>query len=633
VSDLERLLGLLRAEDLEDTPQQELGGALEAPLSGALIGERFEVREVLGRGGMGAVVRAFDRQVQREVALKFLVGSATPARVARLRREATLAARIDSPHVVCVHSLEESSGRVFLVTEYVRGARSLRAAWESLSTPQRLDLLEQVGAGVAAAHVAGVIHRDIKPENVLVGSDGRARLADFGVARAEGVDRLTATGASVGTLRYMAPEQAAGESVDESADVWALGVLLFLALHGRLPFEEETITALLAALFRPVDLDPGLPTRLAAVCRRALHPEPARRFSSAGAFVDALRAARARPTGGGRAALGWLAASLCLAVGTLGWLAGRDQVLDAPPPPASDRLAVAPSSPVAKGGEFRLTERVRYMSLLGDDLYLELERGVERWDPVRGRRLERWTGGETLTMRNQGRPASPGDVFAAKESVGAWGPRGLLGARLESGRVVVHGPAGQEQRTFDLDPMQTSFAQPFVTARHVILVRSGVTRLDVQIWSREGWAPVVLEGADESWIAIRSAAVSPSGLRLALGGVEGFLVVWRLDVAGGPTVLSVADTQGPMAGVAAVAHSKTVSVLAFRDEQHLLSASPQAGELALWDLARAARVDHRDASCLAVAVQPDHARAAFAFAAPRRVKVVPWQDPSSLPDW
>ncbi|HVV84724.1 MAG TPA: serine/threonine-protein kinase, partial [Kofleriaceae bacterium] len=230
---------------------------------------RFEVLGRLGQGGMGQVLRARDPQLGREVALKLLHADLDAAQAPhhaevarrRLLREAQAMARLDHPNVIGVHEVGEDGGRVFLVMERVSGTTLggwLAAAprgWREV-----LAVFAQVGAGLAAAHAAGLVHRDVKPDNILVGDDGRVRVTDFGLVGVDGVSGpparpgerdevdptgatreslpppLTHEGALVGTPGYMAPEQVRGRAADARSDQFGLCVTLYEALFGRAPF-------------------------------------------------------------------------------------------------------------------------------------------------------------------------------------------------------------------------------------------------------------------------------------------------------------------------------------------------------------------------------------------------------------
>lgn len=263
----------------------------------SLVGSRvgpWVLERLLGRGGMGRVYEAREAAGTRRVALKVLADAlaADPQFVRRFQREAKVLATLSHPHVVEVLDQGEDHGRLWFAMEYVRG-ENLRRRLERGPLPlaDATRVATEIASALAYAHERGVVHRDLKPENVLLGEDGRVRLADFGLLRLarestpEATTRLTRTDVILGTYEYMAPEQRRGSAdVDGRADVFALGVMLYECLTGRLPLGR----------FAPAsELVAGLPPAMDAVLHQALAPEPKDRPPTAQAFADALRAALA----------------------------------------------------------------------------------------------------------------------------------------------------------------------------------------------------------------------------------------------------------------------------------------------------------------------------------------------------
>ncbi|MCO5169822.1 MAG: protein kinase [Planctomycetes bacterium] len=250
---------------------------------------------------MGVVHRALDERTGRVVALKLML-DAGPDEAARLAREVGALASLDHPGIVAVRDVGRAGERAYLAMELVEGtslAQRLRAG--PLPVAEAVDVVGQVAAALAHAHGRGVLHRDVKPANVLLDRAGRARLADFGLARRAGDARLTATGELLGTPAYMAPEQANADRarVGPWSDVWALGAVLHEALTGRAPFGGATALATLAAVLEaapaPVSaLRPGVPPDLEALCLRCLDKDPARRPAAA-EVAQALSRSRGRP--------------------------------------------------------------------------------------------------------------------------------------------------------------------------------------------------------------------------------------------------------------------------------------------------------------------------------------------------
>ncbi|MDI1430137.1 tetratricopeptide repeat protein [Polyangium sorediatum] len=308
----------LRAgEEGRATPRTRALAAGAAPAGelsrGASLG-RYMILETLGAGGMGVVFAAYDPELDRKVALKILrqeILQRAPGAELRLMREAQAMARISHPNVLAIHDVGTLGEGLFFAMEYVDGATL--AGW--LSQKERswreiLDLFEQAGRGLAAAHAAGLVHRDFKPENVLVARDGRVRVADFGLARAlaapppppedvpetrgdnEALASLTRSGAVLGTPAYMAPEQFEGVSVDAQADQFSFCLALFEALYGERPFTVNTRETVLTEapsgkLQRPKDV-PGVPARVLRALERGLRPSPEERFPSMDALLYAL---------------------------------------------------------------------------------------------------------------------------------------------------------------------------------------------------------------------------------------------------------------------------------------------------------------------------------------------------------
>lgn len=239
--------------------------------------------------------RARDLQASREVALKVLLeGGQIPEE--RFRREGEIAASLQHPGIVRVFS-SGVAGRPWLAYELVVGARSFSEASRERDLRGRVELLRQAAEALEHAHAQGVVHRDVKPDNVLVDSEGRVRVTDFGLALGLDSERLTKTGAMVGTPYYMAPEQIRGarEEVAPPTDVWALGVMLYEVLSETLPFEGSSLIELAAkiseASYAPLtSASSQAPEPLARVCRGALQQRPADRYPSAGAFAEDLAA-------------------------------------------------------------------------------------------------------------------------------------------------------------------------------------------------------------------------------------------------------------------------------------------------------------------------------------------------------
>jgi serine/threonine-protein kinase len=287
----------------------DAGSAMPA---GSMVGP-YRITRALGHGGMGVVYLAEDTRLARPVTLKALhpQDTADEKRRERLRLEARAAAALVHPNVAAVHALEEISGQLFIVAEYVAGltARERLDAGGPFSVDEAVEVARQVARGLGAAHGRGIIHRDLKPENILIGENHVVRILDFGIARTIASEpereRLTAAGVTVGTPGYMAPEQLDGAAGDVRSDLFALGTVLYELVSGANPFLGKTASST-AARILTVDpaplsrLNPIFPPALDAIVAKCLKKDPAERYVSAAevaAELDALAQALAGGTG------------------------------------------------------------------------------------------------------------------------------------------------------------------------------------------------------------------------------------------------------------------------------------------------------------------------------------------------
>ena len=314
---LNRCMGMMEAG---------LTGTAPAPpalAAGSVLGG-YQVRELLGRGGMAHIFRAYDERLRRDVALKVLRPGLTldPRHVDRFHREATAIARLSHPHVIQVHDVGEEDGLHYIAMEWIDGKnldqvfRSMPGdrAWTgsdllralgreaSESTPLPFEqifagLMLQVAQGVAAAHAAGLVHRDLKPSNILIHPDGRAIVADFGLAKGDTDPALSLTGELIGTPHYMSPEQVAqtSDGIDARSDIYSLGVTLYEGLAGRRPHRGETTLKVLDSIQneQPDPIRACVPARTRnaqAIVTRAMAKDPAQRHRSAAELVEDLEA-------------------------------------------------------------------------------------------------------------------------------------------------------------------------------------------------------------------------------------------------------------------------------------------------------------------------------------------------------
>ena len=216
----------------------------------------YRVLQLLGNGGMGVVYLAEDQHLQRKVALKFLSPALAADATARARfsREAQSASALDHANIATVYEIGEWNGQPFIAMAYYDGETlKQRIDRGPMDLREVARVLADIGAGLAAAHAAEIVHRDLKPANILLSRAGPAKILDFGLAKMTSADLATAagvtgSGTTVGTVAYMAPEQAQGQAVDHRADVWALGVVLYEMLTGRLPFTADNVPATLLAI-------------------------------------------------------------------------------------------------------------------------------------------------------------------------------------------------------------------------------------------------------------------------------------------------------------------------------------------------------------------------------------------------
>jgi tetratricopeptide (TPR) repeat protein len=272
--------------------------------AGAVLGNRFEITSVLGKGGMGIVYRARDLRLQRDVALKVIRPELLqqPEIGERFRREILLASKITHKNILRIHDLGESDGMSYISMAYVEGETlSERLERDGPVAPNEAAALSiQLCRALEAAHDAGVVHRDLKPQNVLIDGDGTAYIADFGISRSlESGDTMTQHGAVLGTLHYMAPEQARGETPDHRADIYSLGMVMYRMLVGKLPFDQgSSITGMLRRVQEDVPEirteRRDVPPWLSAIIARALRRDLDSRYQSALEMQRDLEAHKAR---------------------------------------------------------------------------------------------------------------------------------------------------------------------------------------------------------------------------------------------------------------------------------------------------------------------------------------------------
>ena len=268
--------------------------------AGTIIDGRYRVISRLGSGGMADVYLAQDQLLGREVAVKVLHHHFAEDQefVERFRREASSAAALSHPNIVAIFDRGEWNGTYYIAMEYVAG-RPLKAIVRdsgALDPASAIEIVVQILRAARSAHRRGVIHRDLKPHNVILDEEGRARVTDFGIARA-GASDMTLTGSIMGTAQYLSPEQAQGLAVTGASDLYSIGVILYELLTGVVPFEGETAVAIAfkqvsAEPLPPSALNPALPPALDAVVLRALAKDPSQRYADADELIAALEHVR-----------------------------------------------------------------------------------------------------------------------------------------------------------------------------------------------------------------------------------------------------------------------------------------------------------------------------------------------------
>lgn len=367
---------------------------------GQVVDGRYTVVSRIGSGGMADVWLAQDAHLGRQVALKVLHRRfAQDAEfVARFRREAEAAAGLQHPNIVSIYDRGQVGGTFYIAMEYVRGRTLADAIRGGLTPQQAVAIVRDVLEAARFAHLHGVIHRDFKPQNIILDGQGRAKVTDFGIAQA-GVSEITQTGSVMGTAHYLPPEQAQGLEVTYSSDLYSIGVLLFEALTGRVPFEAESSVAVALKQVsepppRPSSINPNVSPALDAVVLRALAKDPAQRFANAEAFTAALDAAEQSPGAApgetavfsplpptdplaeeekGRPWLWWLVGGAVVLGLVIGFLATRSPTVEVPnvTNPFGTHLTLTQARAELAGEDFELDQVLRVERMVPRDTVLE----------------------------------------------------------------------------------------------------------------------------------------------------------------------------------------------------------------------------------------------------------------------
>lgn len=262
----------------------------------------YTILEEIGKGGMGEVYKAKDKKLDRVVAIKFLPSHLSTSEENRNRfiREAKSAAALNHPNILSIYEIDEADEVLFIVMEYVAGQtlkHYMSKSGTGIPVTQAIEWMEQISQGLNSAHNANIIHRDIKTENIMMQSEGRLKIMDFGLAKIKNSGGLTQTGFSIGTLSYMSPEQIQGLPVDHRTDIWSLGVVFYELLTGELPFKAEHNAALLYTITGEEPIAPNLlnkkiPLQLDNVVKKMLHKDREKRFQSVSEFLLVLNAVK-----------------------------------------------------------------------------------------------------------------------------------------------------------------------------------------------------------------------------------------------------------------------------------------------------------------------------------------------------
>jgi WD40 repeat protein len=589
------------------------------------VGEYTILREV-GRGGMGVVYQARHRGLRRLVALKMILagGFASESQRKRFRREAEMAARVQHPNIVQIYEVGGHDGHPFLAMEWVGGGTLAdRIGGEPWPPADAARLVETLARAIDAAHRQGVVHRDLKPSNILLhpDADGDApgpmsgfvpKLGDFGLARAlDGEGGLTATGLAVGTPEYMAPEQAAGGEVGPSADIYALGVVLYQLLAGQPPFLGTTPLEVLRALTHvepvaPRRFRPQLPRDLETITLKAIEKDPARRYATAGAMADDLgryldgRPIQARPPTVGYRLARWaarrpgpaaLAASL-VAVTVLAfagitalWVdaaAARDQArsaaAEASRRESAERRARYRSAIAAASSALELnhadTARAQLEAAPAELRNWEWRHFAGQLDTARAVLQGGDAVGWTMAISPDGRRLATGSGSGV---VGLWDPeagRLIARARAYDGAVspAVFGPDGRSFATGGADAIVRLWDGTTAAPLHALRGHTGVIlsisfspdgrRLatasedrTVRLWDVATGRLLATCRAHSD--IVRAVAFSPDGRRLASIGRDPIARLW--DVATGQVVAAL---RGHASGIHSLAYRPDGKVLA-----------------------------------------------------------------------
>jgi serine/threonine protein kinase/tetratricopeptide (TPR) repeat protein len=264
---------------------------------GTVLGGRYEIQQLLGMGGMGAVYKAHDLEVDRTVGLKVIRPdlAGNPAILARFKQELVLARQVTHRNIIRIYDLNEADGVKFITMEFIEGEdlRTILTREGKLAPKEAIDIMRQACSGLQAAHHEGVIHRDLKPGNIMKDASGRVVIMDFGLAKTVQSDGMTQTGMMIGTMEYMSPEQAMGSELDARSDIFTMGLIFYELLTGNIPFRAESAIASLVKRTQeravPLsDVDPTIPPTLSMIAAKCLERDRGARYNTVQELIDDL---------------------------------------------------------------------------------------------------------------------------------------------------------------------------------------------------------------------------------------------------------------------------------------------------------------------------------------------------------